>query len=248
MAKLHELLAVEANLKKQVESMRSDLMNTFEKKKHHFTEKRVTFQPNEEGAQPITEEQLDLQTTISKELQWIGETWSKAISVIHQIADANTRATANVILEDGTAIFQNIPATMLLDLEKRLTELHSFVSSIPTLDPAKGFKPDPDRGVDVFKAREDERIRTKKVQKPVILYPATDKHPAQVQMVSEDIPVGLIRVQEWSGLITTAEKGKMLERVEELQRAVKQARSRANEAAVNESTLGQKLLSYIFIG
>jgi hypothetical protein len=64
----------------------------------------------------------------------------------------------------------------------------------------------------------------------------------------EDEVIGHAVVQEWSGLITVAQKGKLLERVEDASRAVKRARSRANEAEVDVLTkkVGSKLLKHIF--
>ena len=49
MGKLHELLAVEGSLKAQAEKVRTDLADTFEKKRHLFSEKRVTFSSSEEA-------------------------------------------------------------------------------------------------------------------------------------------------------------------------------------------------------
>lgn len=249
MAKLHELLAVVGNLSGQAEKVRGDLVTTFEKKRHHFTEKVVTFKPSEEGGgEPVTEEQLDLQSTVRKELHWIAGIWSEALDVSATVAEANTRARANVVLDNGKVIFEDLPATALLELEKRLTEIHGLVQTIPTLDPAKGFKPDGQKGEGIYKARDDERTRTKKVQQAIVLYHATPEHPAQTQLISEDVPIGKIVTQEWSGLITPGEKADMLERAEELRRAVKAARSRANEIEVSQQKIGGKLFRYIFNG
>lgn len=244
--KLHELLAADTTAKGQSDKCRSDLLTTFDKKKHHFSEKVVTFTPNVEGAVAITEEQLDIQTTIRKELDWIKGIWSRSIDVDYQIAESNTVARADVILDNGETILANVPATSLLELEKRMGEAHALVMGIPTLDPAKGFKPDPDRGVGIYKAREELKTRTKKVSKVVVLYPHTEQHPAQTQLVPEDIATGTIRSQEWSALITPAEKADMLNRVEELRRAIKQARARANEAEASTLKAGNTLLSYAF--
>ena len=248
MAKLHELLAVDGNLKSQADKTRTELMNTFEKKTHHFTEKTVTFKPFEEGADTVTESQLDIQTTVTKELKWLSDFLIKSLDVSYQVAEANTIARADVILDDGNILLSRVPATSLLELEKRMKELHDFVVAIPTLDPSKGFRPDPDRGSDIFKARQEDKTRTKKIQKPLTLAPATDKHPAQVQLVTEDIPVGTITTLEWSGLITVAAKGDMLYRVESLTRAIKQARSRANDSYVDTSAqkIGAELIGYVF--
>lgn len=247
MKKLNELLAVEGQLKSQAQTCRTDLRNTFEKKRHLFEEKRTTFFPKEEDAQPVVEQQSDLQSQIPTELGWLAGIWGKAIDASYQVALTNQRAVADVVLDDGTTFIANAPATALLELEKRLAELHELVTAVPTLDPAKGFQPDAQRGANVFKAREITKTRTKKVSTPVVLYPATTEHPAQVQLVPEDVPVGRIVEQEWSGLVTPARKGEILERVEALQRAVKQARQRANEAEVQPMQgVAQAMFGYAF--
>lgn len=248
MSKLHELLAVDGNLKAQADKTRQDLINTFEKKSHHFTEKTVKFNSSEEGVPSVIESQLDIQTTIPKELDWLAPFLVKSLDVSYQVAEANTIARADVVLEDGTVLLSQLPATSLLELEKRAKELHDFVSSIPTLDPAKGFRLDPDKGFGIFRAREENKTRTKKINKPLTLAPATDKHPAQVQMVTEDVPVGTIQTIEWSGLITTATKGDMLNRVEMLTRAFKRARSKANEVEIDKTPqkVGGAIINFVF--
>lgn len=248
MSKLHELLAVDGNLKAQADKTRTELIGTFEKKQHHFTEKVQSYKPFEENASTVVEGQLDIQTTVSKELKWISDFIIKSLDVSYQVAEANTVARADVTLENGSVLLSQVPATSLLELEKRAKEMHDFVAAIPTLDPAKGFRLDPDKGDGIYKAREDKKTRTKKTNKVLTLAPPTDKHPAQVQLVTEDVPVGEITVLEWSGLITTAAKGDMLSRVEDFARAVKKARSRANEVEIpkNENKIGAKIVNYIF--
>jgi len=247
MAKLHELLAVEGSLKNQAEKTRSDLLATFEKKRHLFTEKVVTFTPLDEGAFAVTEDQLDLQSSIRKELNWITGIWSKALDVAGQVAQANTLAKADVILDDGTVLMRDVPATALLELEKRVMEMHALALHVPTLDPAKSFQLDVSRGAGIYKARDEVKTRTRKKAAPLILAPATDKHPAQVQLVTEDVPTGTIQTQEWSSLITPAEKAEMIDRAERLHRAVKSARARANGIDVDVTlTFGTSLLQFVF--
>jgi len=248
MPKLHELLAIEGPLKSQADKCRTDLAASFDKKRHLFTEKLVTFKPLEEGKAPVTEEQSSLQTSVSSELNWIKGIWSKALDGAYSIAEANTVARADVVLEDGTLLLKNVPTTALLELEKRANEIRDLVGAIPTLDPAKGFELDAARGKGIYRAKDDVRFRTKKVQKALVLYDATDKHPAQVKEISVDEVTGEIVTQEWSGMITPAEKADMLDRAEQLARAIKSARSRANGVDVPEFTVvvGSVLLSYVF--
>ncbi len=248
MSKLHELLAVENELRSQAESCRTDLKATFEKKGHHFSKKVATFKSNTEGVADKVESQLNLQTTVRKELAWIGEKLAKAIDVGHQIDTANTQARADVILEDGSVLLKAVPTTSLLRLEHRATELRDLIHSIPTLDPAKGFAPDPSEGENVYRARDDERPRTEKKFEFVVMVPPTDKHPAQVKELMNDRPVGVVISQEWSSLLTVADKGDMLDRVEEILRAIKKARARANELDIDvrENKIGESVLKFVF--
>lgn len=248
--RLHELLAVEGNLKAQADKTRADLMNTFEKKTHHFTEQTISFQPSEENKPVVVEKQLDLQTTVPQELKWASEFLIKSLDVSYQVAEANTVARADITLEGSdTPFLSQIPVTSLLELEKRANELQHFIATIPTLDPAKGFRVDAERGADIYRARDERKKRTKKIDKPLTLAAATKEHKEQVQLITVDEPIGDIVTLEWSGLITTAAKGDMLARVEEFARAVKQARSRANDTEVDSSAkqkIGAKIVNHVF--
>ncbi len=247
MPKLHELLAVEGDLRSQAESCRADLKNTFEKKSHHFSKKLSTYKPIAEGAESKVESQLELQTTVAKELAWIGEKIAKAVDAGHQVDVANTTASADVVLDDGTILLKKVPATSLLRLEHRIVEIRELIHAIGTLDPASGFEPDPTEGSGIFKAKEQHSIRGEKQFSFVVMVPPTDKHPAQVKELMLDKPVGTLIKQEWSSLITVAAKGDMLDRVENLLRAVKKARARANEMEldVKQNRIGSDVWKYV---
>lgn len=245
--RLHELLAVKKDLKQQADKTRTDLENTFEKKPHHFTGKLKTFTPNGEDAVSKTEDVLDVQTTITGELAWLKPYLANSLDSHYHVAAGNMKASADIVLEDGTIMLPAMPASTLLELEDYFANLRGFLSKIPTLDPAKGFTPDPAKGSGVFQARAVEKTRTLAQKKVYVLYPATERHPAQVQLVDEQIPVGTIREQEWSSMLTPADKAKMLDRCEQLARAVKAARARANQIEVDVSRkIGDALIGHVF--
>jgi len=247
MPKLHQLLAVDASQKGQAQKCRAELMNTMEKKRHLFEEKRVTFQPLAENAAPVTESQSDIQSSVKSEVEWLNNILTKAFDAAYAIDLANTKAKANIEI-DGVILAKDVPATALLQLEHRLKEVQEFIRTIPTLDPAKGFKPDAEKGAGVFAAREVRKTRTSKEVVPLVLAPATDKHPAQVDKITKDVPTGTILEQEWSALITPAVKAQLMERAEDLYRAVATARSKANEQEIDvkEAKIGAALLDYIY--
>jgi hypothetical protein len=248
MTKLHELLAVESSLENQANKLSADLTNSFEKKGHLFTEKRVVFTSSEEGkGEPVIESQSDIQTTVQKELGLLKDYLAKSWDAGLQVAVANTKAQADIQLENGEVVATGIPATALLELEKRLISVQNLINATPTLDPAKGFQPDEQRGAGYYKGRTINKNRTRKDKKVVVLYPPTVEHPAQTQLIEADVFVGKIEEQEWSSALTPAKKSELLNNVEGMVRAVKRARIRANEQEVDvKRKIGDAILGRIF--
>lgn len=245
--KLIELLAVESQLKDQAQATRADLGNTFEKKRHLFESKIKTFTPIADGAPAVTEEESDIQSSVESELKWIAGITSKQIDTSYAVAEANTTARADVVLDgQSTPLLTGVPATALLELDKRVAEIHDLIKRAPTLDPAKGFQADTARPTGTFKAREVRKTRTQKVEEWKVVVPATDKFPAQVQKVVEDRVTGTIQEQEWSAMITPSRKAALLEKTENLRRAIKQALQRANSTDAPEPpTVGATIWGYV---
>ena len=249
MTKLHELLAVQGNLNGQATKTRTGLMETFQKKRHLFEKKLKTFTPKtEEGGAVAVEEQQDIQTTVVSEIDWLQKHLVKMLNVGYQVDMANREAKADIVTEDGETLAKDVPTTTLLWLEKRAVEIKDLIESIPTLDPAKGFQADADAGKGIYKAREVQKMRRQKMKKVYVKYDATDKHPAQTELVDEDVPVGTISEQEWSALITPALKADLLNNAEMLFRAITKARSKANEHEIDTDgkQIGAELLDYVF--
>lgn len=245
--KLYELLAVEQQLKGQAKTTRTGLQDTFTKRGHLFEEVRSTYQPIAAGEEATVDVKKTIQTTVREELAWIAGILSKAMDTSLQVAHGDTVAMADVVLDDGTVLLTGVPATALLELDKRVAEVAELLKTVPTLDPAKGFVQDAAKGEDVFRAREIRRPKTQKRFQPLVLAPATDKHPAQVKEHWVDDLVGHTIDQEWSSLITPATKADMLARAEELRRSVVKALQRANDVEVDrEQACGAAIFGYVF--
>jgi len=245
--KLHELLAVEGNLEDQSKKVVNDLSNTFQKKQHLFSEKIVKFESSVEDEESLVEAQSDIQSTVNKELDWVGRYIERSLDASFQVAKANTEAKADIVLENGETVAKDVPATALLELEKRVASIQALIKSIPTLDPAKGFELDSKRGSDYFKAREVQKTRTRKKAKVIVLHAPTTEHPAQTQLVNEDVPIGKIVEREWSSLISPNDKSDLINKSEQLYRAIRQARSRANEQVIDRTAqIGSAILKTIF--
>ncbi len=245
--RLHELLAIRTSLESQAGTTTKGLANTFEKKGHLFTGKVKSFTPYGETVASKVEEKLDIQTSVMSELTWLKAHITPWIDNILHIAEGNTGAMADIILDDGKVIATRVPTSCLLDYERLVDGLRQFALKIPTLDPAQSFVPSPDKGEGIYAARPVEKVRREKRKKVYTLAQATDKHPAQVQLIDEDEPTGIIHEQEWSSMITPAHKAEILARIETLARAVKRARMRANTAIVDVTRkVGEEMYRYAF--
>ncbi len=249
---LHEILAIEQESKANAERARSQSIDTFRSKQNHFTGIRRTFRPfavdeqmGEQGNERL-EAETRLVKTVPEELQQMLKSVSEAINLGYQIDEANTKAKADIVIDDEV-IAKNVPATFLLQLEKRLREIRAVLKEIPCFDPVRLWNIDP--GADkkyVLRAEPVTTIRKQRTKKYNVMYEATKEHPAQVDIVEVDEPVGEIRSYEWTGMVSPGKKTAILEQLEKLLSAVKTARSRANIVVIdNEKKIAQKLFDYL---
>lgn len=246
MAKMHELIAVNNDVKGQANKVFGDLIGLFNGKKHHFTRKIVTFKPLGENQVQVTESQSSIQATLDKEIPWAGNYMAKAIDSGYQIDKGNTLAKADLVLEGGPTI-PNLPATALMQLEKHVQHIKTLAEAIPTLDPSQNFVLDPAAGKGIYRAADVNKKRTKKVMKNVVLAVATKEHKEQVIREAEDEVTGDIQEQEWSSLTTPSIKADIIGRCDTLLQAIKKALSRANSQEVDGADkIGKTILDYVF--
>lgn len=244
MGKLHELLAVEPDLKGAAEKILAETVNTFTKKEGHFKSQVRVYEPTDDEGQKLPDERTEMVTTVMDKLAWTWKKVGKYLDAVAQKETANTQASAVVEL-NGEKLFggKPLPATLLLALEGRLRQIREAYNAIPTLEPGERWIWDAQTRS--YAADPKESFKTKKVRKNHVKAEATDKHPAQVEVYHEDVIVGIWTTKKWSGALTPAEKADVLERVDELVRAVKQARQRANSHEVEPVSLAKEMYEYI---
>ena len=252
--KIHELVAVEKTKKQAYAAMVTETMNTFTKKENLFQTHTKTYEPIKEDdrERPADNESPQPITTVKAKLDYFQKYLSGIMDVVLQKEEANTRSKADILLfgedtDEVNVLATNVPVSALVQIENILDQVRKEVyDNIPTLDPAKKWTIDEAVGDGTYKSDEMIRQSGKKIAKPVVLYPATDKHPAQVQLIQEDIIVGNWTTVHFSGKITPAEKSNVLARIDNLIDAVKKARARANNTEIDSSKkIGKTLIEYI---
>ncbi len=224
MAKLNQIIAVEKGIKARAHSEMSELYKAIQKPEL-FNGFSKTYQKKDEDGEDLPPEKKRVQFVASEVLRSAERAVSELMDVTARKDWTNCVATADVVI-DGKTIVAAAPVSYLLFLEKQLTDLRTFSATIPILDESDNWTKDVNSGL--YKADETKTHRTKKIQKPIVLYQATPEHPAQTQMITEDVIAGFWTQVKQSGAMPKPERQALGERIEKLLRAVKEAREAAN--------------------
>jgi hypothetical protein len=234
MAQLHELLAAEKTVTNSRDAMAKDTLNKFEKGENFFTGFTKTLKllgddPTNTDLEKAARQDKTLPTTVVTTLDYFLKYWAKAEDVLASKNKTNTHALADIEFR-GDTIAHLVPVDELMGLEVRLGELRKLAMQIPTLDASKEWKID-------YNAAQAGTWQ--------VLYPHSDKHPAQVEKVVSDAVIGTFTQDNVSGATTAIQKAQVIATLDELITAIKQARTRANSVTAVTETIGQTLVDLI---
>ncbi len=240
--KLNQVIAIGTGEKTRKQKVLTKAYESL-KKADLFAGLKKTYHPTDEEGEKLPDETKYLQTSVRKSIEDAMGVCEAMFNIVAAQDEGNCSAKADVVV-DGVALLKQAPVTHLLFLEKQLTDLLTFVNSFPTLDPSIEWKWDEDALH--YVSDKKETVRTKKVPKVLVKYEATDKHPAQTEVYNEDVQIGKYETVYFSGCISMKDKEAMLERIRNLDKAVKLAREEANSIEVKGADSGTKVLNYIF--
>jgi hypothetical protein len=242
MAKLNQILAIEKGIKTRVYGEFTDL--------HQATQKPAlmngfhkSYQPRDEEGETYPAESQKVQHNASEVLDRVAKGLAELFDITATKDWANCTARADVVL-DGKKLLEGVPATYLLFLEKQLSDLHTFITKMSELDAGSDWNVDP--GTGLYKTEPSLTQRTKKVQRPITLYEATKEHPAQTQLITEDVVAGTWVTVKFSGAMPAPRKKQLLTRIEKLSNAVKFAREQANASEAPDKKLGKEVFDFLF--
>lgn len=200
----------------------------------------------EEGGTQLPDDNQRVQHTVPEVLDKFRAPNQRMLDLIMTNESANMDAMGDIVV-DGNVIVETVPVTFLMQFQKFLEqEVRGLVSNLPVQDPAEEWSVSASERQGVFESNEAETFRTRKVQKPIVLYPATDKHPAQTQLITEDVVDGYWTKKRFTGAISQSRKDELIERVEKLIAAVKSAREKANDLEVTDHPAGKAIFDYLF--
>lgn len=242
--RLHQLLTIEKDVKNETLRVVTDAHHLFEKGPVLAGIAR-RYRPVTEEGERLPSESTAVQVRVEESLPKVTEALAKLFDLALSKEDANQQAKADIVV-DGQVLVKDVPVCGLLFLEKQLVDLHTLVEKLPVLDPSEQWTQDSSQNC--WATSPVETARTKKLSRAMVLSEATDKHPAQVKEVTEDVVVGYWSTVRFSGAIPAQRKAELKARVGKLRSAVKVAREDANITKVGDRKMGATLLAYVFGG
>jgi hypothetical protein len=241
-AKLNQIIAVEKGVKAKAQQELTGAHQDVQKPAL-LTGISRTYQPKDEEGEQLPPESSRVQLKAEDVLRDTAAALTRLFDVTATKDWANCTARADVTVE-GRVLLRDVPVSYLLFLEKQLVDLYTFVRKLPVLDGAESWTHDP--STDWWRTETVRTIRTKKVPRNHVKAEATEKHPAQVEVYYEDVPVGYWTTVKFSGALPARRVNELTERVEKLQQAVKYAREEANGADVQDERVGDAVFGYLF--
>lgn len=240
--KLNQVIALIQGLKQSATKKKTEL--------YHAAQKPQLFQGLSRTYRPINDDGFVYPPETSKVVmtaQGLIDGFNEAIAELLNMCATqdwgNAQARADIKIGDA-AIVTDVPVTHLLFLEKQLTDIKVFASSIPTLPIDRDWTYS--ANVSAYASGPVETTKTKKVTEFVVAYEATPEHPADVREVSNDLVEGTWSKLEFSGALPQDELNAILKRIDALLKAVTKAREEANGLTVDIVETAPSLLGYIF--
>lgn len=202
-----------------------------------------TYSPKDEDGDKLPPESKRIHVDVSAKVR---ETMEQVVSFIDAVMtqdEGNTKARSDIAV-NGAPLLADVPVTSLLFIEKQLVDLRTFVDKLPTLPLDREWAWNENRNC--WATSPIDTVRTQKRPKVIVKYEATKEHPAQTEMIGEDVVAGTWTTQHMSSAIPAQKKAEMMTRVEALQDAVKRAREHANSIDVEQLKRGQTIVDYVF--
>lgn len=247
---LHELLAAEKTRNQAWEHLFAESMKKFHKAEEYYNghSKSLQMLEENEGNKAIeaqAKEEKPVISSVYETLEWALGIYEKAEDLQFQKNLTQQRAVGTVYWRNQPLLI-DMPVDQLLGLEARLRKVRELFGALPTLDAGRHWARAESMGPYIYETvHPDETTKTDKQVIPVVMSPATDRHPAQVQPVQKDIVVGRFKTIKRSGCATSIEKAEAIKVCDDLLAEIKQARMRANTTEVLPGKFAKSIIDVL---
>lgn len=256
MTKQHQILAVEPTRQAAAEKQLTECTTTFSKKETLFkgnTRILEMFGKDDTNSVEYTsleaKDRVDnkVQYTVPENLNYMAGVYGAWLDVMFTKELTNQAAKADVVI-DGVTVIEGAPATFLLGLENKMGKLRELYLSMPTLAPGITWTKAEELGPNLWRGSEETDMKTLNTDQQTLLKQSSDKHPDTLVTVKTVKNIGKYKKQEFSGMISVAEKASMIARLDRLLMAIKDARMRANDVDAIEKKCSMSVFQYLHSG
>ncbi len=242
---LGQAIAIEADTRKATKRKLTDAYHALQAK-DAFEGIVGEYQPLVDGAEQLPDEGKLVQATAEDLITEAYHALAKMLdaTAARDYTNASGTAKADVIV-NGQTIIKDAPVSYLLWLEKELEDIRTFVQNIPVHSPTTTWElAEGTRGI--YKSAPAKTARQVQQHKVVTLAPATEHHPAQVQLVAEAVTHGIWTRTRFTGAVPVSRREGILSRIAALKTALHVAREQANRVEALTPAVGSQVLNYIF--
>ena len=148
--------------------------------------------------------------------------------------NGNMAAKADIIV-DGETIASNVPAVSLIALEKDFADLVTLVREIP--EAPAGEEWEYDQQTRLLTSEPSVTLRTAQRMKSMITAAETERHPAQVHVFTDNVPVAEISSVRFHGGMQLEDKRRLVAAAEKVHLAIANAREEANASYETEPVI-----------
>jgi len=241
--RLSQVLAIEKAAKQKANDVGAAAHKTLQKAETFFGMRRE-FVPHDDADESLKKppETKPVQASASELLKNFLDAQAHLCNVTLTKDVGNTQAFANLDLGGPAPI--SLPVTYLIWLEKQANDLRTLFLSIPVLGADRSWSP-AQQDPDLWESDTNITQAFKKVKKIYTLAPATDKHPAQTQLLDEDVFAGVWKTTYQARAMEPKKRQALITKAETLIRKIKEAREEANARSVEEMDFGSALLGFL---
>jgi hypothetical protein len=245
MPRLNQVNALVTGKKGETQKSVTELYNIVKKKELFDGLERVYRPLDDQSNETLPPESKKVQRKAKTMLKEFAEKTTVLVDLIATQDYGNQQARADIVIEgEKTPLLIGVPVTTLLVLEKQVNDWITYVSHFHTPEASEEWSFDPQS--DLLKTGAVKTMRTKKIPRNHVKQVATEHHPAQVEVYTEDVQVGTWSLVSYTGRLGGKEKNEILVRLEKLRDAIKVAREQANAIDVKMQKLGEALFAYAF--
>ena len=241
--RLNQVLQLQRDKKEKAYKVASDVYKEIQKAPRLIGSQRIYNKINDE-TEDLPPETVPMPTNSLEQLALVIEKEGDAWDYMAMRDYGNLNAVADVTVEGLGTILTSAPVTLLLAMEKQLSDMRDVIAKLPILDSAHTWEWSDDQGCFVSDAQTTNR--STKEPRVVTKVSPSEHGEGQADIIMQDRVVGHWITTFYSTAFRSVDRQAALDRVDAVRAAIKIAREEANSVDVAPVEFGVDLLNFIF--